>query len=114
MQIQRRLFRESRRPLSDNKTVDLVIQKMVLPRTSEFRSRFSASVMQKALFLEFSSVRLIETQTSDASPDFKLTETVKEQMGMAVLLNEGQSVSASCIRNITHSSLVRLYLLLRA
>lgn len=48
---ERRLFRESRRPLSDNKTVDLVIQKMVLPRTSEFRSRFSASVMQKALFL---------------------------------------------------------------
>ena len=46
-----RLFRESRSPLSDNKAVDLVIQKMVLPRTSEFRSRFSASVMQKAVFL---------------------------------------------------------------
>lgn len=28
------------------------------------------------------------------SPDFKLTETVKEQTGMAVLLNEGQSISA--------------------
>ena len=30
---ERRLFRESRGPLSDNKTVDLVIQEMVLPRT---------------------------------------------------------------------------------